>query len=78
MLMFYFRSVSENQRALALGAQFLFLRILGSIPGPVIVGSLIDNLFLERKNLVTFECFGSSVHRETEPGNIPQCKGRRR
>ncbi|XP_067940411.1 solute carrier organic anion transporter family member 4C1-like [Watersipora subatra] len=37
------RVVPEKQRAFALGLQWTFLRFLGSIPGPIITGAMIDN-----------------------------------
>ena len=37
------RCVPDNQRAFALGLQFLFLRSLSFIPGPVIFGAVIDS-----------------------------------
>jgi len=37
------RCVPENQRAYALGIQFLFMRSLSFIPGPVIFGAVIDS-----------------------------------
>ncbi|XP_074388286.1 solute carrier organic anion transporter family member 4C1-like [Zonotrichia albicollis] len=37
------RCVPDKQRSFALGVQLLFLRILGSIPGPILFGAAIDN-----------------------------------
>ncbi|XP_010005530.1 PREDICTED: solute carrier organic anion transporter family member 4C1-like [Chaetura pelagica] len=37
------RCVSDKQRAFALGVQSLFLRLLGTIPGPILFGVAIDN-----------------------------------
>ncbi|XP_007940688.1 solute carrier organic anion transporter family member 4C1 [Orycteropus afer afer] len=37
------RCVNNNQRSLALGIQFMFLRLLGTIPGPIIFGMTIDS-----------------------------------
>ncbi|KAK1345097.1 hypothetical protein QTO34_013803 [Cnephaeus nilssonii] len=37
------RCVNQNQRSLALGIQFMMLRLLGSIPGPIIFGVTIDS-----------------------------------
>ncbi|XP_006872378.1 PREDICTED: solute carrier organic anion transporter family member 4C1-like [Chrysochloris asiatica] len=37
------RCVNNNQRSLALGIQFTFLRLLGTIPGPIIFGTVIDS-----------------------------------
>ncbi|XP_048584235.1 solute carrier organic anion transporter family member 4A1-like isoform X2 [Nematostella vectensis] len=37
------RSVADNQRGYALGLQFVFIRLLGSLPGPILFGHLIDS-----------------------------------
>ncbi|NWV82704.1 SO4C1 protein, partial [Dasyornis broadbenti] len=37
------RCVPDNQRSFALGVQLVFLRLLGTIPGPVLFGVAIDN-----------------------------------
>ncbi|XP_036165929.1 solute carrier organic anion transporter family member 4C1 isoform X1 [Myotis myotis] len=37
------RCVNQKQRSLALGIQFMMLRLLGSIPGPIIFGVTIDS-----------------------------------
>ncbi|NXE94254.1 SO4C1 protein, partial [Menura novaehollandiae] len=37
------RCVPEKQRAFALGVQAVFLRLLGTIPGPILFGVAIDN-----------------------------------
>nr|XP_019583488.1 PREDICTED: solute carrier organic anion transporter family member 4C1 [Rhinolophus sinicus] len=37
------RCVNQRQRSLALGIQFMMLRLLGSIPGPIIFGVTIDS-----------------------------------
>ncbi|XP_030093466.2 solute carrier organic anion transporter family member 4C1 isoform X2 [Serinus canaria] len=37
------RCVPDKQRSFALGVQLLFLRILGTIPGPILFGVAIDN-----------------------------------
>ncbi|EDV22668.1 uncharacterized protein TRIADDRAFT_11569, partial [Trichoplax adhaerens] len=36
------RCVPESQRSFSLGVQWLFLRLLGNVPGPIIMGSIID------------------------------------
>ncbi|XP_067839009.1 solute carrier organic anion transporter family member 4C1-like [Heptranchias perlo] len=36
------RCVPDNQRSFSLGIQWVFVRLLGSIPGPVLFGSVID------------------------------------
>ncbi|GCC30041.1 solute carrier organic anion transporter family member 4C1-like [Chiloscyllium punctatum] len=36
------RSVPDNQRSFSLGIQWLFVRILGTIPGPILFGTVID------------------------------------
>ncbi|XP_078667309.1 solute carrier organic anion transporter family member 4C1-like [Branchiostoma floridae x Branchiostoma belcheri] len=40
------RCVPESQRSLALGVQTIILRFLGSIPGPIIFGKIIDDTCL--------------------------------
>uniref|UniRef100_A0A8C5M0G3 Solute carrier organic anion transporter family member n=1 Tax=Leptobrachium leishanense TaxID=445787 RepID=A0A8C5M0G3_9ANUR len=37
------RCVPDKQRSFALGVQWLFIRLLGSIPGPISFGALIDS-----------------------------------
>ncbi|KAM5299340.1 LOW QUALITY PROTEIN: solute carrier organic anion transporter family member 4C1 [Ctenodactylus gundi] len=37
------RCVDQRQRSLALGIQFMLLRLLGTIPGPIIFGATIDS-----------------------------------
>ncbi|XP_066299919.1 solute carrier organic anion transporter family member 4C1-like [Branchiostoma lanceolatum] len=37
-----FRSVPEHLSAFALGAQMVFVRLLGSIPSPIAIGALLD------------------------------------
>ncbi|EDO34600.1 predicted protein, partial [Nematostella vectensis] len=37
------RSVPDDLRAYGLGLQFVFMRTLGALPGPVIVGTIIDH-----------------------------------
>ncbi|XP_002714000.1 solute carrier organic anion transporter family member 4C1 isoform X1 [Oryctolagus cuniculus] len=37
------RCVNQRQRSLALGIQFMLLRLLGTIPGPIIFGVIIDS-----------------------------------
>lgn len=37
------RCVHDNQRSFALGIQWIKVRILGTIPAPMIFGTLIDN-----------------------------------
>lgn len=49
----YSRSVPFNQRAYALGFQWLIMSSLGSMPGPVLFGTFIDktcNLWEKRCN----------------------------
>lgn len=36
------RCVPESQRSFSLGLQWLFLRLLGNVPGPIIMGLIID------------------------------------
>ncbi|ELW72943.1 Solute carrier organic anion transporter family member 4C1 [Tupaia chinensis] len=37
------RCVNQKERSLALGMQFMMLRVLGTIPGPIIFGIIIDS-----------------------------------
>ncbi|XP_038052227.1 solute carrier organic anion transporter family member 4A1-like [Patiria miniata] len=37
------RCVPETQRSFALGVQWLFARVLGSVPGPLLFGSVLDS-----------------------------------
>lgn len=41
-MLMYFRCVPDNERAYALGVQWIFLSLLGSMPGPVLFGIFID------------------------------------
>jgi len=41
--MYLFRCTSDEQRTLALGLQSVLVRLLGSVPGPIIVGALFDS-----------------------------------
>ena len=42
----YFRCVPYNQRAYALGFQFIFQRCLGFLPGPILFGAIFDGTCL--------------------------------
>ena len=37
-----YRCIADEHRSLALGIQSVFFRILGSIPGPIVIGALFD------------------------------------
>ena len=41
-LLFIINFISNVQRSLALGIQWLVIRLLGTIPGPVAMGKLFD------------------------------------
>lgn len=43
LLMMVLRSVTPEDRSFALGIQFVFFRVFGYIPSPIIVGSVIDS-----------------------------------
>lgn len=43
LLMIVLRSVSEEERAFALGMQFVIFRLFGYIPAPILFGNLIDS-----------------------------------
>ncbi|XP_057316099.1 solute carrier organic anion transporter family member 4C1-like [Hydractinia symbiolongicarpus] len=44
--MMVLRSVPENRRSFAMGLQFLLLRSLAMLPGPVLIGKIIDSTCL--------------------------------
>ena len=41
-----FRSVDEDERAFALGMQFVLFRLFGYIPSPILFGNVIDSTCL--------------------------------
>ena len=41
-----YRCVPFNQRSYALGFQFVFMKLLGYIPSPVLVGAILDTTCL--------------------------------
>lgn len=45
-VIFYSRSVSEEERSFALGMQFVIFRLFGYIPAPILFGNLIDSTCL--------------------------------
>ena len=38
----FYRSIADEHRSLGLGIQSVFFRILGAIPGPIVMGALFD------------------------------------
>ena len=52
------RCVDPSVRSLALGIQWLLIRLLGTIPGPVAMGKLFDNSCQEWKK----GCDGTNQH----------------
>lgn len=50
LLMIVLRSVSAEERAFALGMQFVIFRLFGYIPAPIVFGNLIDSTCLLWKN----------------------------
>lgn len=46
LLMIVLRSVSAEERAFALGMQFVIFRIFGYIPAPILFGNMIDSTCL--------------------------------
>ena len=50
--LFFFRSVTEEQRCTALGMQTVLFRILGGIPGPLTFGAIFDSTCI----LWQYEC----------------------
>jgi hypothetical protein len=51
------RSVAEEEKAFALGIQFVIFRLFGYIPSPIIFGNVIDSTCLLWKQT----CEGSQV-----------------
>ena len=43
LLMITLRSVREEERAFALGMQFVIFRLFGYIPSPIVFGNVIDS-----------------------------------
>jgi hypothetical protein len=41
-----FRAVRPEERSLALGLQSIILRLIGSIPGPILFGFVVDKVCL--------------------------------
>ena len=56
VLMIVLRSVAEEEKAFALGIQFVIFRLFGYIPSPILFGHVIDTTCL----LWTQTCQGSS------------------
>ena len=50
---FFHRSVPDNQRSFAMGLQFFILRSFAMLPGPIVVGKIVDSTCLIWK---TNEC----------------------
>lgn len=46
LLMVILRSVDEDERAFALGMQFVLFRLFGYIPSPILFGNVIDSTCL--------------------------------
>jgi organic anion transporter 3A len=57
LLMVVLRSVAEEEKAFALGIQFVIFRLFGYIPSPIIFGNVIDSTCLLWKQT----CEGSQV-----------------
>ena len=51
-----FRVVPNQMRSFAVGVQFIFFRLLGAIPGPILFGAIIDKACLQWQ---TRQCDGS-------------------
>lgn len=51
------RCVPENQKSFALGIQWIIVRTLGTIPSPIVFGSLIDQACLLKQNKDQGSCF---------------------
>uniref|UniRef100_A0A8C6U2K4 Solute carrier organic anion transporter family member n=1 Tax=Neogobius melanostomus TaxID=47308 RepID=A0A8C6U2K4_9GOBI len=51
------RCVPERQKSFALGIQWILVRMLGTIPGPIVLGSLIDGACLLKQSEGQGSCF---------------------
>lgn len=59
-----FRCVPDNRRAFAMGLQYVFLKTIGLIPGPIIFGHLLDLCCRLWQNICGHigRCFVYDVH----------------
>lgn len=58
VLMVVLRSVAEEEKAFALGIQFVIFRLFGYIPSPILFGSVIDSTCLLWKSTCAGEAGG--------------------
>merc|ERR1719150_1624471 len=58
VLMVVLRSVAEEEKAFALGIQFVIFRLFGYIPSPILFGNVIDSTCLLRKSTCEGEAGG--------------------
>jgi organic anion transporter 3A len=58
VLMVVLRSVAEEEKAFALGIQFVIFRLFGYIPSPILFGTVIDSTCLLWKSTCEGEAGG--------------------
>ena len=58
VLMVVLRSVAEEEKAFALGIQFVIFRLFGYIPSPILFGNVIDSTCLLWKSTCEGEAGG--------------------
>ena len=55
---FFFRAVDEEEKAFALGIQFVIFRLFGYIPSPILFGNVIDSTCILWKSTCEGEAGG--------------------
>jgi len=66
VLMVVLRSVAEEEKAFALGIQFVIFRLFGYIPSPILFGSVIDSTCLLWKSTCDGEAGGRCLMYDIE------------
>jgi organic anion transporter 3A len=66
VLMVVLRSVAEEEKAFALGIQFVIFRLFGYIPSPILFGHVIDSTCLLWKSTCDGEAGGRCLMYDIE------------
>ena len=66
VLMVVLRSVDEEEKAFALGIQFVIFRLFGYIPSPILFGNVIDSTCLLWKSTCTGQAGGRCLMYDIE------------
>ena len=66
VLMVVLRSVAEEEKAFALGIQFVIFRLFGYIPSPILFGNVIDSTCLLWKSTCEGEAGGRCLMYDIE------------